>query len=69
VIPRECIIGSVKDAKLYIINNNIAKLRPVVTGKDLGTDIEILSGLQEGEQVVVNGQNNLSDNAAVIIRK
>jgi multidrug efflux pump subunit AcrA (membrane-fusion protein) len=35
----------------------------------LGTDIEILNGLQEGEQVVVNGQNNLSDNAAVIIRK
>ena len=69
VIPRECIIGSVKDAKLYIINNNIAKLRPVVTGKDLGTDIEILNGLQEGEQVVVNGQNNLSDNAPVIIRK
>jgi RND family efflux transporter MFP subunit len=69
VIPRECIIGSVKDAKLYVINNNIAKLRPVVTGKDLGTDIEILDGLQEGEQVVVNGQNNLSDNAPVIIRK
>jgi len=69
VIPRECIVGSAKDAKLYVINNNIAKLRPVVTGKDLGTDIEILNGLQEGEQVVVNGQNNLSDNAPVIIRK
>jgi RND family efflux transporter MFP subunit len=69
VIPRECLIGSVKDAKLYVVNNNIAKLRPVVTGKDLGTDIEILNGLQEGEQVVVNGQNNLSDNAPVIIRK
>jgi multidrug efflux pump subunit AcrA (membrane-fusion protein) len=41
----------------------------VVIGKEAGTNIEILSGLQEGELVVVNGQNNLSDNASVIIRK
>jgi RND family efflux transporter MFP subunit len=69
VIPRECIIGSVKNAALYVVNNNVANLRSVVTGKELGTNIEILSGLQDGEQVVVNGQNNLSDNAPVVIRK
>ena len=69
VIPRESIVGSVKNATLYVINNNVAKLRSVVTGKEAGTNIEILSGLQEGELVVINGQNNLSDNAPVIIRK
>jgi len=69
VIPRECIVGSVKNAVVYVISNNVAKLRSVVTGKDMGTNIEVLSGLQEGEQIVINGQNNLSDNAPVIIRK
>jgi RND family efflux transporter MFP subunit len=69
IIPRESIVGSVKNATLYVVANNVAKLRSVVTGKELGTNIEILQGLQEGEQVVVNGQNNLSDNASVIIRK
>jgi RND family efflux transporter MFP subunit len=69
VIPRESIVGSVKNATLYVVNNNVAKIRSVVTGKETGTDIEILNGLQEGELVVVNGQNNLSDNAPVIIRK
>jgi RND family efflux transporter MFP subunit len=69
VIPRESIVGSVKDATLYVVNNNVAKLRSVVTGKETGTNIEILGGLQEGELVVVNGQNNLSDNAPIIIRK
>lgn len=69
VIPRESIVGSVKDANIYVVNNNVAKLRSVVTGKETGTNIEILSGLQEGELIVVNGQNNLSDNAPVIIRK
>ena len=69
VVPRECIIGSVENASLYVVENDKAKLRPVVAGKETGTNIEILSGLQEGEQVVMNGQNNLSDNAPVIIRK
>ena len=69
VIPREAIVGSIKDASIYVVTNNVAKIRPVVVGKEAGTNIEILSGLQEGEQVVINGQNNLSDNAPVIIRK
>ena len=68
VIPRECIVGSVKNATLYVVQNNVAKLHSVVTGKEIGTNIEILNGVEEGEQVVVNGQNNLSDNAPVIIR-
>ena len=69
VIPRECIVGSVKNATLYVVKDNLVKLRSVVPGKEIGTDIEILNGVEEGEQVVVNGQNNLSDNAPVIIRK
>jgi RND family efflux transporter MFP subunit len=69
VIPRECIVGSIKNATLYVIKDNVAKLRSVVAGKEIGTEIEILDGLQEGEQIVANGQNNLSDNAPVSIRK
>jgi RND family efflux transporter MFP subunit len=69
VIPRECIVGSVKNAMLYVVKNNVANARSVTVGNEIGTDIEILSGVQEGEQIVVNGQNNLSDNAPVIIRK
>ena len=33
VIPRESIVGSVKDAMLYVVNNNVAKVRSVVVGK------------------------------------
>jgi multidrug efflux pump subunit AcrA (membrane-fusion protein) len=59
-----------KDAQVYVvINNNTAKLRPIVAGKEFGTNIEVVGGLNEGELVVVNGQNNLKDDASVIIRK
>ncbi len=68
IVPREAVIGSLKDAKIYIVQNNVAKLRDVTIGGEYGTDVEVLSGLQQGEIVVVNGQNNLKDNATVIIR-
>jgi multidrug efflux pump subunit AcrA (membrane-fusion protein) len=41
----------------------------VVAGRGIGTNVEITNGLQEGELVVTDGQNSLSDNASVIIRK
>jgi len=37
--------------------------------RQIGTSIEIADGLQEGEMVVINGQNNLSDSVSVVIRK
>ncbi len=67
LIPREAIIGSTQNAQVYVVNNNIANLRSILVGKELGTSVEVLQGLQEGESVVTDGENNLSDNAQVIV--
>jgi RND family efflux transporter MFP subunit len=67
VIPRESLVGSIKDARVYIIKNQTAKLKNVVVGKTSGNIIEILEGLKENEVVVTNGQNNLSDSSKVVI--
>ncbi len=69
IVPREAIVGSLKNAKVYVVKDNVAKLRSIIVRKEVGTSIEILDGLNESEIVVVNGQNNLKDNAAVVIRK
>jgi RND family efflux transporter MFP subunit len=68
-IPRESLVGSIKDARVYTVQNQIAKLKNVVIGKTSGNFLEILSGLDENEVVVTNGQNNLSDNSKVVIIK
>lgn len=68
LIPREAIVGSIKSAKVYVVKDNIAFLRSVAVGNESGTNVEIVSGLQEGEVVVVNGKNNLKDQASVIVR-
>ncbi|MDZ7385570.1 MAG: efflux RND transporter periplasmic adaptor subunit [candidate division KSB1 bacterium] len=45
---------------VFVVENGVAKMRPVVTGISSETDIEIVSGLNEGEQVVSGSYRVLS---------
>ncbi|MBA4407091.1 hypothetical protein C0389_07450 [bacterium] len=67
VIPRESLIGSVKEPQVFVIENGIAKLRNLTVGNQSGIYVQVLRGLMEGETIVVNGQNNLVDNLKVEI--
>ena len=69
LIPREALLGSFQDASVYIVKDNVARVRRVVATKQVGTSVEISGGVEAGEMVVVDGQDNLSDGASVIIRK
>ena len=68
VIPRAALVGSIQDAKVFVVKNKIASLRSVVAKDEIGTNVEISSGLEVGETVVTDGLNNLSDNTPVIVR-
>lgn len=67
VIPREALVGSVKDPQVFVVANGIAKLKNIVIGTEAGTDVQVLGGILPGEQIVVNGQNNIVDNTKVEI--
>lgn len=67
VIPRSSLIGSVKNAQVYVVENGIAKLRNLIIGNSSNNYLQVLSGLKEGDVVVVTGQNNLKDNFKVNI--
>jgi len=67
LIPREALVGSVKNAKVFVVENSIAKEKDIVIGNVYDNMLEVLQGLNEGEQIVVNGQNNLKDNYRVKI--
>jgi membrane fusion protein, multidrug efflux system len=66
-IPRESLLGSITDAEVYVAENNKAILKKIVVGNWNDKYIKVISGLKEGEQVVVNGQINLSKNKAIKI--
>lgn len=64
-IPREALVGSAKNPQVFVVDGNKAKLKNLVLGTEKGTFIEVLEGLQKGEQVIVNGQINLNDGMEV----
>jgi RND family efflux transporter MFP subunit len=68
-IPREALVGSMKDPRVYVVDGPLARERTIVVGGETGTDLTVLSGLTAGETVVVNGQNNLKDSVAVQVLK
>ncbi len=65
LIPRNALIGSAKKPQVYIIKNNIATLKDITTGVTNGEMIQVTNGLNEGDEVVFNGQINLTDNTPV----
>jgi RND family efflux transporter MFP subunit len=67
VIPREALLGSVKDARVYVVEGKTARLRSIVVGAETDGKVSVLRGLREGETLVVNGQNNLRDGVEVNI--
>jgi RND family efflux transporter MFP subunit len=68
-IPRETLVGSVKKPQVYVVQGKVAKLRDIVVGTEIGTSMEVLSGLGHGEKIVISGQNNLRDGAEIMVAK
>ena len=68
-IPRTALLGSVKKPQVYVVEDGKALLRPIVIGRNNGTALEVLSGLTQGERIVIGGQINLTDSCKVEISK
>ena len=67
-IPREALVGSIRDARVYVVgSNNVASLKDITIGADNGAYLEVLEGLKEGDQVVTTGQINLTDSTQVTV--
>ena len=66
-IPRVALVGSVKNAEVFVVRNGIAYLQQIIVGKQTNEYLEVLNGLSEGDTVVTSGQNNLVDKTRVII--
>lgn len=69
MIPRDAIISSLKDPSVYLVKNNIAQLAKIGVGRNYDSFIEVVSGLNEGDQVVTNGQINLAGSSKVTVIK
>jgi RND family efflux transporter MFP subunit len=66
-LPRIALVGSIHRSQVYVVKSDLALLRTVTTGVEYGNEIEIISGVNAGDEVVVSGQSTLADSTRVRI--
>ena len=65
LIPAVAILAEDEEASVFVVEDGIAKRRMVTTGLESGARIEVTSGLEGSEQVIVVGQSALRDGTPV----
>jgi RND family efflux transporter MFP subunit len=65
-VPKSSLVTRGALTSVWVVGkDNVARMRLVKAGQALGDRVEILSGLSEGERVVVTGVEKVSDGAKV----
>lgn len=69
LIPKEALLVRDKRTLVFTVENNLAKWKYVKIGKQNEQYIEIVEGLEPGENVIIEGQYNLAHDAKVKVIK
>ena len=64
-VPASALVVHGQLEMVFLAENGTARLRLVKTGKRFGDEIEVLSGLAQGERFVSKGASGLSDDQSV----
>lgn len=64
-VPRVALVGSSKNPQVYVVRNNVAHLTTFNAGTSDGDYIEVVSGINKGDIIVVKGQVNLQDKTKI----
>jgi membrane fusion protein (multidrug efflux system) len=64
-VPEAAIVPRGKDTVVFVMDNNTAREAKVSTGKYASGIVEIVAGVEAGQEVVVAGNTRLSNGAAV----
>jgi RND family efflux transporter MFP subunit len=66
LIPSEALIARAEGTLVAVVDDSsTVHFRPVLVGRDNGSDIEVLSGIKEGMKVVVNPNDRVREGVAV----
>ncbi len=67
-VPAEAVVTTASGSFVYVVDSGTAKRVGVKVGRQSGGAVKLDSGLVGGEQVIVEGQNKLSDGAKIELR-
>ena len=66
-IPRTALIESTRGMSVFVVEDDIAKRRSVETGYSERGMVEILSGLEDGDEIITVGQVGLKEDSKVTV--
>ncbi len=69
VLPKAALVSREGRNFAFLVKDQVARLVPVTLGQTMGDLMEIVSGLKDGDRVVLNPPPGLSDGARVKVRE
>jgi RND family efflux transporter MFP subunit len=67
-IPSNTLIFRTSATQVAVAENGKARLKTITLGRDLGNSLEVISGLQPGDSVILNPPDSLADGAAISVQ-
>ena len=64
-IPKLALVEGTKNPFVYVVNGDQVTQRKITVGRETGENIEVLSGLKEGDEIVTSGQINLVEGSKI----
>jgi HlyD family secretion protein len=64
-IPKVALVEEGENRVVFVVENNQALRKAIVTGVEQDDTVEVLQGLNEGDRIVTKGQGSLKDLSAV----
>jgi hypothetical protein len=67
-VPASAVVQRGQLEIVFVVSNNKAQLRLVKTGKRIGNEVELVSGVEAGEKIVVENPAGLIDGQPLTVK-
>jgi RND family efflux transporter MFP subunit len=67
IVPAEAIVFNRHGLNVVVVKNGVAHIHQVTVARDLGTEVEVSAGVEDGDQVILNPPVDLTDDQKVQI--
>ena len=65
VIPKEAVVEAGNEMSVYVVEGKQATRKPITVGYEQDRMVEVLKGLNAGDQVIIKGQQLIKDGSAI----
>ena len=68
-VPRGPFLEGGGGRQVYVLSDGLATLQPIEVGATSVSEVEIVAGLKEGDQILLSGTEQLNGAKTVLVRR